>query len=175
MQRAAPWWHSLGWLVSSFTRIILSFLTSHSFFLSILKPFMFAGGNQEARGEKLVVYSGLVINHWFWSSEFVPFRISWNVEIFMSSAPWPSFVIPDRDVGEESKHHAGPTPHFPAFGHIRVNWISRQPTCHHRCSVIFGDIQEIAGNALFINCLMGGCKVIIANHDMQTGRAIVQL
>lgn len=174
MQRA-PWWHGLGRPVSSFPRIILSFLPSHSFFLSIRKPFVFTGENQEVRGEKLVVYLGLVINHWFWSSEFVPFRISWNVEIFMSSAPWSSFVIPDRDVGEESKHHAGPTPHFTALGPIRVNWISQQPTCHHRSSVIFGDIRETAGNALFINRLMGGCKVIIANHDIQTGRATVQL
>ena len=65
-----------------------------------------------------------------------------------------------------------PPPCFPASGRISANWISQQPTCHHQCSVIFGNIQEIAKNALFINCLKCGCKGIIAHHNIQAKQVL---
>lgn len=79
--------------------------------------------------------------------------------------------MPDRDVGRRVNTTRAPRHASLLLGILaQIEFHSNLPATIS--AVIFGNIQEIAKNALFINCLKCGCKGIIAHHDIQAQRVL---
>lgn len=107
MQRA-PWRHSLGRVVISLPRIILSFLTSYSFSLPILKPFLFAGGKSRSLGRKASDLSGISLKPLVPKFGICSFQDPLKGGSFCELWSWPGFLMPDRDVGRRVNNTRAP-------------------------------------------------------------------